>query len=107
MRPCVFDFSRIFLNFSAQLSRAAFEHAPPSNLRKSNFFHFTVNLYDISNQPIEIEQAHFAGFVEDQKEIDGENTRNGIHYRVSLLFANGKSLDFWEWVSKSFCVKNR
>lgn len=79
------------LNFSAQLARAHFEHPPPSNLRKSNFFHFTVNLYDRSNQPIEIEQSHFAGFVENEKEVDGENTRNGIHYRVTLLFANGKS----------------
>ncbi|KAE9552475.1 hypothetical protein FO519_004327 [Halicephalobus sp. NKZ332] len=74
---------------SAQLARAHFEHPPPSNLRKSNFFHFTVNLYDRANQPIEIESTKFAGFVEKEKEVDGENTRNGIHYRVSLLFANG------------------
>ncbi|KAL3071871.1 hypothetical protein niasHT_031062 [Heterodera trifolii] len=74
---------------SAQLHRAHFEHPPPPNLRKSNFFHFTVNLYDRDNQPIEIEQAIFAGFVEKEKEVHGENTRNGIHYRASLLFANG------------------
>uniref|UniRef100_A0A914CEN5 Transcription factor COE DNA-binding domain-containing protein n=2 Tax=Acrobeloides nanus TaxID=290746 RepID=A0A914CEN5_9BILA len=74
---------------SAQLARAHFEHPPPSNLRKSNFFHFTVNLYDRANQPIEIENTKFSGFVEKEKEVDGENTRNGIHYRVSLLFANG------------------
>ncbi|KAI6214764.1 Transcription factor unc-3 [Aphelenchoides besseyi] len=74
---------------SAQLDRANFEHPPPSNLRKSNFFHFTVNLYDRANQPIEIEQSHFAGFVENEKEVDGEITKNGIHYRVGLLFANG------------------
>ncbi|CAD5221324.1 unnamed protein product [Bursaphelenchus xylophilus] len=74
---------------SAQLARAQFEHPPPSNLRKSNFFHFTVNLYDRANQPIEIEHASFAGFVENEKEVDGENTRNGIHYRVHLLFGNG------------------
>jgi hypothetical protein len=75
---------------SAQLSRAHFEHPPPNNLRKSNFFHFTVNLYDRANQPIEIEQAAFAGFVEKEKEVPGERTCNGIHYKVSLLFNNGK-----------------
>ena len=74
----------------AQLSRAHFEHPPPNNLRKSNFFHFTVNLYDRANQPIEIEQAAFAGFVEKEKEVPGERTCNGIHYKVSLLFNNGK-----------------
>ncbi|KAI1732174.1 transcription factor COE1 DNA-binding domain-containing protein [Ditylenchus destructor] len=74
---------------SAQLARAHFEHPPPSNLRKSNFFHFTINLYDRANQPIEIEHASFTGFVEKEKEVPGENTRNGIHYVLSLLFANG------------------
>uniref|UniRef100_A0A914GZG2 IPT/TIG domain-containing protein n=1 Tax=Globodera rostochiensis TaxID=31243 RepID=A0A914GZG2_GLORO len=74
---------------SCQLQRAHFEHPPPPNLRKSNFFHFTVNLYDRDNQPIEIEQAVFAGFVEKEKEVHGENSRNGIHYRASLLFPNG------------------
>uniref|UniRef100_A0A915EI05 Transcription factor COE DNA-binding domain-containing protein n=1 Tax=Ditylenchus dipsaci TaxID=166011 RepID=A0A915EI05_9BILA len=54
---------------SAQLSRAHFEHPPPSNLRKSNFFILL--------------------FCGKEKEVHGENTRNGIHYVLSLLFANG------------------
>lgn len=48
---------------------------------------------------VEIEQSHFAGFVENEKEVDGENTRNGIHYRVTLQFANGES-------SEKLLVKN-
>ncbi|CAI5454235.1 unnamed protein product [Caenorhabditis angaria] len=74
---------------SVQISRAHFEKNPPNNLRKSNFFHFVIALYDRSNQPIEVERTQFAGFVEKEKEIDGQETRNGIHYRLSLVFQNG------------------
>lgn len=44
--------------------RAHFEKQPPSNLRKSNFFHFVIALYDKSGHPIEIERTLFIGFVE-------------------------------------------
>ncbi|EFO98149.1 hypothetical protein GCK72_025639 [Caenorhabditis remanei] len=76
-------------NASIQISRAHFEKNPPNNLRKSNFFHFVIALYDRNNQPIEIERTQFAGFVEKEKEVDSQDTRNGIHYRVSLMFQNG------------------
>ncbi|KAH0552168.1 hypothetical protein KQX54_006429 [Cotesia glomerata] len=46
------------------VGRAHFEKQPPSNLRKSNFFHFVIALYDRSGQPIEIERTAFIGFVE-------------------------------------------
>ncbi|VDD95296.1 unnamed protein product [Enterobius vermicularis] len=74
---------------SAQLVRAHFEKHPPSNLRKSNFFHFVVALYDRVGQPIEIERTQFADFVEKDREVDGQVTRNGIHYKLWLVFANG------------------
>lgn len=50
--------------FSLGIGRAHFEKQPPSNLRKSNFFHFVIALYDRSEQPIEIERTAFIGFIE-------------------------------------------
>lgn len=49
---------------SLGIGRAHFEKQPPSNLRKSNFFHFVIALYDRSEQPIEIERTAFIGFIE-------------------------------------------
>ncbi|KAJ8276258.1 hypothetical protein COCON_G00080100 [Conger conger] len=71
------------------LARAHFEKQPPSNLRKSNFFHFVLALYDRQGQPVEIERTSFLGFVEKEKETNGEKTNNGIHYRLQLLYSNG------------------
>ena len=50
--------------FSAALARAHFEKQPPSNLRKSNFFHFVLALYDRQGQPVEVERTAFIDFVE-------------------------------------------
>lgn len=52
------------------LARAHFEKQPPSNLRKSNFFHFVLALYDRQGQPVEIERTSFLGFVEKEKVSD-------------------------------------
>ncbi|XP_075455306.1 transcription factor COE1 [Ascaphus truei] len=71
------------------LARAHFEKQPPSNLRKSNFFHFVLALYDRQGQPVEIERTAFVGFVEKEKEASSEKTNNGIHYRLQLLYSNG------------------
>lgn len=49
---------------SLGIGRAHFEKQPPSNLRKSNFFHFVIALYDRTEQPIEIERTAFIGFIE-------------------------------------------
>uniref|UniRef100_A0AAR2IRU0 IPT/TIG domain-containing protein n=1 Tax=Pygocentrus nattereri TaxID=42514 RepID=A0AAR2IRU0_PYGNA len=70
------------------LARAHFEKQPPSNLRKSNFFHFVLALYDRQGQPVEIERTSFVDFVEKEK-TTGEKTNNGIHYRLQLLYSNG------------------
>lgn len=48
------------------IARAHFEKQPPSNLRKSNFFHFVLALYDRQGQPIEIERTSFVDFVEKE-----------------------------------------
>ncbi|XP_038151426.1 transcription factor COE2 isoform X2 [Cyprinodon tularosa] len=69
------------------LSRAHFEKQPPSNLRKSNFFHFVLALYDRHGQPVEVERTAFVDFVEHEK--TGEKTNNGTHYKLQLLYSNG------------------
>jgi early B-cell factor len=74
---------------SATLSRAHFEKQPPSNLRKSNFFHFVLALYDKHGQPVEVERTAYIDFVEKESELEGTKTNNGIHYRLQLLYANG------------------
>ncbi|XP_077295899.1 EBF transcription factor knot isoform X2 [Arctopsyche grandis] len=76
-------------NSNIGVGRAHFEKQPPSNLRKSNFFHFVVALYDRAGQPIEIERTAFIGFIEKDQETEGQKTNNGIQYRLQLLYANG------------------
>lgn len=49
------------------LARAHFEKQPPSNLRKSNFFHFVLAMYDRQGQPVEVERTAFIDFVEKDR----------------------------------------
>ncbi|MEJ1280448.1 hypothetical protein NN561_011393 [Cricetulus griseus] len=78
-----------FVSLGVALSRAHFEKQPPSNLRKSNFFHFVLALYDRQGQPVEIERTAFVDFVENDKEQGNEKTNNGTHYKLQLLYSNG------------------
>ncbi|XP_057636560.1 transcription factor COE4 isoform X1 [Chionomys nivalis] len=71
------------------LARAHFEKQPPSNLRKSNFFHFVLAMYDRQGQPVEVERTAFIDFVEKDREPGTEKTNNGIHYRLRLVYNNG------------------
>ncbi|XP_076825112.1 transcription factor COE3-like isoform X2 [Clavelina lepadiformis] len=71
------------------LREAHFEKQPPSNLRKSNFFHFIVTLHDLNGQLVEIENSAFVGFVENETEVPGQKTNNGVHYRLQLVYQNG------------------
>ncbi|KAM6164674.1 LOW QUALITY PROTEIN: uncharacterized protein ACDL77_021442 [Rhynchocyon petersi] len=71
------------------LARAHFEKQPPSNLRKSNFFHFMLAMYDRQGQPVEVECTAFIDFVEKDREHGVEKTNNGIHYRLQLVYNNG------------------
>ncbi|XP_039517653.1 transcription factor COE2 isoform X3 [Pimephales promelas] len=81
--------SNIAAQSGVAVSRAHFEKQPPSNLRKSNFFHFVLALYDRSGQPVEVERTAFVDFVEQDKEQTGEKTNNGTHYKLQLLYSNG------------------
>ncbi|KAI4480296.1 hypothetical protein M0804_010294 [Polistes exclamans] len=56
-------------NGTVCVAKANFEKQPPSNLRKSNFFHFVIALFDRHEQPIEIERTSFMGFVEKDQAI--------------------------------------
>ncbi|XP_024944439.1 transcription factor collier isoform X3 [Cephus cinctus] len=76
-------------NGTVAVAKAHFEKQPPSNLRKSNFFHFVIGLFDRTGQPIEIERTAFIGFVEKDQESEGQKTNNGIQYRLQLLYTNG------------------
>lgn len=57
----------LFSRSGVGLARAHFEKQPPSNLRKSNFFHFVLALYDRQGQPVEIERTAYVDFVEKDK----------------------------------------
>ena len=56
--------------FSANLGRAHYEKQPPSNLRKSNFFHFVLAFYDRQGQPVELERTAYIDFVEKERVSD-------------------------------------
>uniref|UniRef100_A0AAY4DN90 IPT/TIG domain-containing protein n=1 Tax=Denticeps clupeoides TaxID=299321 RepID=A0AAY4DN90_9TELE len=71
------------------LSRAHFEKQPPPNLRKSNFFHFVLALYDRQGQPVEVERSASVEFVEKEREPNGEKRNNGIRYELHLLYSTG------------------
>lgn len=59
----------LFLLDSMSIGRVHFEKQPPTNLRKSNFFHFVLALYDRQGQPIEIERTAFINFVEKEDRV--------------------------------------
>lgn len=61
---CYGTFAHFFPSSGCGLARAHFEKQPPSNLRKSNFFHFVLAFYDRTGQAVEIERAAFVGFIE-------------------------------------------
>ncbi|XP_052001192.1 transcription factor COE1 [Xyrauchen texanus] len=93
VRPWLQSTGLVDANVPAQrgvgLVRAHFEKQPPANLRKSNFFHFVLGLYDSGGQSVEIECTAFVGFVEKETEPVNEKTNNGIHYKLQLMYNNG------------------
>uniref|UniRef100_A0AAY4E5S9 IPT/TIG domain-containing protein n=1 Tax=Denticeps clupeoides TaxID=299321 RepID=A0AAY4E5S9_9TELE len=67
------------------LARAHYEKQPPSNLRKSNFFHFVLALYDRQGQPVEIERTSYVDFVEkDKVRISHTHTHTRIRTEQDL-----------------------
>jgi len=64
------------------ISGAEFVAHPPNNLRKSNFFSFSVKLLDINNFPIRVESASFVSF------CDADECKNGVEYSVILCLSD-------------------
>uniref|UniRef100_A0A3B3ZIJ3 Transcription factor COE DNA-binding domain-containing protein n=1 Tax=Periophthalmus magnuspinnatus TaxID=409849 RepID=A0A3B3ZIJ3_9GOBI len=62
------------------LARAHFEKQPPSNLRKSNFFHFVLALYDRQGQPVEIERTAYCDFIEKEKVLHKHYTSTFFYF---------------------------
>ena len=85
------------------MGRAHFEKQPPANLRKSNFFHFVIAMYDRTGQPVEVERTAFIAFIEKEQEVDGLRTSNGIQYRLQLLYSNGKYYFFYLFGGGGHC----
>ena len=44
------------------IASAQFEKQPPDNMRKSNFFHFIISLYDSQQHRIQVQKAVFKDF---------------------------------------------
>ena len=63
------------------IAMVQFHTEPPPEQRKSNFFSFTILLYDRHQQPIAVEAAQFTDFLDT-------GPRNGAVYKV------GFGLDF-------------
>lgn len=72
------------------VARAEFLKQPPANLRKSNFFNFTIRFYDKLDQPLDLEAAQFSDFIEKAYEAnDALKTNNGIIYAVQFVTSSG------------------
>ncbi|GFV42741.1 hypothetical protein TNCV_840961 [Trichonephila clavipes] len=83
---------------SVGLGRAHFEKQPPGNLRKSNFFHFVIALYDKAGQPVEVERTAFVG------EAGWSNRRIGRHLgRSDMVVAR-----CWQqWITEGRVYRRR
>ena len=83
-------FAYFFPSSGCGLARAHFEKQPPSNLRKSNFFHFVLAFYDRTGQAVEIERAAFVGFIEHlpvsfSKHFDFSNDKHLLSHSLRFL----------------------
>ena len=63
------------------ISTAQFTTQLPSNIRKSNFFNFSIRLYDSNKQLLVIESSSFISFCD-------EGVRNGVQYSVNLVLSD-------------------
>lgn len=66
-----------------------FLQQPPDNLRKSNFFSFSLSLLDRDHQPITVKSAKFIDFIEDIGRGEGDLFLNGTSYKLLLKSAQG------------------
>lgn len=107
LRPLPVVFQFLSSHSGVGLARAHFEKQPPSNLRKSNFFHFVLAMYDRQGQPVEVERTAFIDFVEKDR-VRGSWAGLGLalgvmgglqgpcHIPMTLGKMSGHMLDVWE-----------
>lgn len=63
------------------IASAEFLTHPPSNIRKSKFFNFTIQLFDRNHQLLEVESTSFLAFCDDE-------SKNGVVYSLNILLAD-------------------
>ena len=76
-----------------EITTARFERQPPGNLRKSNFFHFVIALYDQNRHPVEVERAAFIDFVEKDRVIDSFDFFSLRNYFIQISFSKIVKID--------------
>lgn len=69
------------------ITSATFEKQPPDNMRKSNFFHFIISLYDSQQHRIQVQKAIFKDFYDTS--VDGQEYRNGLIYKLLVVYKDG------------------
>jgi early B-cell factor len=80
-RPAVVTSQRHYV------ASAHFEKQPPDNMRKSNFFHFIISLYDSQQHRVKVQKAVFKDFYDIM--IEGQEYRNGLIYKLLVVYSDG------------------
>ena len=57
------------------IGQIAFATQPPANLRKSNFFNFTLSIFDTVGHQVEVEDAVFVRFIEEVAENEASKVK--------------------------------
>ncbi|XP_011408942.1 PREDICTED: transcription factor COE2-like [Amphimedon queenslandica] len=70
------------------IAAAQFEKQPPDNMRKSNFFHFIISLFDGQQHRIQVQKAVFKDFY-DTVGTDEQEYRNGLIYKLLVVYSDG------------------
>lgn len=73
----------------SSLGGAEFRKQPPMCVRKMNIIDMELSFHDLRGKPIEIENACFIGFMDNEDEPAEERTRNGIRYRIKAVLSDG------------------
>lgn len=114
-------FAHFFPSSGCGLARAHFEKQPPSNLRKSNFFHFVLAFYDRTGQAVEIERAAFVGFIEhlpvsfskhfdfsaDKQLLSQLEVLDTVFFLTHFLVTGSKECPKWSFVQTSTSLQQR
>ena len=80
-----FEPSTSLKNFSSNIG-AELVVQPPSNIRKSNFFNFTIRLHDSRRDPVKINHCSFLRFCDNEE-------ANGVVYRAELVLLHGETVE--------------